>query len=166
MHPQPCVWQISDTIDEALGLIRSIGEIANLFSLFDANADLFLRWKALNEAKRKSEFGPAQVRKQLDKQNLITPMDTERYRQLCETSIHPTPHAEPQTFDRGHPPTMGGYFQSNGLAQAVFELSIQISAIAICTPGVVDLKSTAKGNVKSAGSRLANSIPGVKYEEA
>jgi hypothetical protein len=51
--------------DEALLIVRSAGEIANLFTLFSANSPSFSEWKTLPEKQRKSNFGPGTVRRKL-----------------------------------------------------------------------------------------------------
>jgi hypothetical protein len=48
--------------DEALVLIRGIGEIANLVWLFDADSTALDRWKAADRRERLNKFGPGKVR--------------------------------------------------------------------------------------------------------
>ena len=49
--------------DESLSLTRSIGEIANLFSLFVADPPSLPSWKSATKQERLKAFGPAAIRR-------------------------------------------------------------------------------------------------------
>jgi hypothetical protein len=143
--------------DEAMILIRSLGEMTNLLSLFAANPSEFTRWQNLSYRDRRREFDPAPTRKRLTQDNVQVWMDDGRYSELCEKSVHAVPSINPQVFDRSHRPNSGGCFQPNGLAQCVFELAVQVSGILIAAS---TLKRDAK-HLATAGEALLRSVPGV-----
>jgi hypothetical protein len=52
--------------DEALPLIRTIAEIANLLALFQLEPSSLSDWKSLPEQQRKQQFSPVRVRIRLE----------------------------------------------------------------------------------------------------
>ncbi len=81
--------------DECLNLCRSIGEIANLLSLFDSEPTEFKKWVDASKGQRISNFGPAAVRKKLLDKNGHLPISQEWYSELCESVTHPNPEMVP-----------------------------------------------------------------------
>lgn len=100
--------------DEALGMVRQIGETANLLCLFAQSPELHERWKIASEKESRTEFRPVKVRLRLEKLRLPLPMDEETYRLLSKQSVHVNPQTSPQSHNILGRPMLGGYFQEAG----------------------------------------------------
>ena len=109
--------------DESFGLIRQIGENANLFCLFLQSPKAYAKWRTADERQRQNEFRPVAVRLQLEKLDLPMPMDQDLYRLLSGLSVHLSPDTRPQLHNPFGQPTMGGYFQSMGVIVALNHLA-------------------------------------------
>ena len=68
--------------DEALVLCRSIGETANLFQLFTANAESLNDWKASSQQRIRREFSAMKVRLQLERLSIPPIVGKEQYKVL------------------------------------------------------------------------------------
>lgn len=109
--------------DEAFGLVRQIGETANLLSLFMQSAESYERWKGASEDVIRNDFSPGKVRHKLEALPLPLPMDRETYGLLSTQSIHVNPHTSPQSHNPFSLPTLGGYFQEAGALVALNHLA-------------------------------------------
>jgi len=135
--------------DEAVTLIRGVGEVANLFWLFERDQTQLASWKAADRKARLSNFGPVHVRRALEAMGVPSPIDDDRYRALCEVGTHPVPAFKPGHYSGGGPPVLGMYFQFAGYAMCLNELGY---AIAVCVPviSLVDIDTKLKKQVKDA----------------
>jgi hypothetical protein len=97
--------------DEALNLVRGIGEIANLVALSATEPSAIKEWLAADDKTRRNKFSPARVRERLSKA-LVAPMiaDQDWYSHLCEKYTHVTPDTKPN-FHNDERPRCGGFFQ-------------------------------------------------------
>ena len=100
--------------DEALGLVRQIGETANLTCLFVQSAEAREEWKSASEEAARTEFSPVKVRLRLEDLPLPLPMDQDTYRLLSSQSVHVNPDTSPQSHNPFSMPTLDGYFQEAG----------------------------------------------------
>ena len=100
--------------DEALILIRSIGEIANLFYLFALELSEKEDWLNCDRKNRLKAFGPGKVRAAIAQRGKSPPISNELYSLLCEISTHPAPSLTPQSFNPVGRATVGGRFQEAG----------------------------------------------------
>ncbi len=100
--------------DEALGLVRQIGETANITCLFVQSAEAREEWKGAPEEAERTEFSPVKVRLRLEDLPLPLPMDQDTYRLLSSQSVHVNPDTSPQSHNPFNLPTLGGYFQEAG----------------------------------------------------
>ena len=100
--------------DEALGLIRQIGETTNLLCLFMQSPELNEKWKDASEKEVRQEFSPVKVRLKLEELPLPLPMDYDTYKLLSGQSVHVNPSTTPQSHNPFNLPTIGGYFQEAG----------------------------------------------------
>jgi hypothetical protein len=117
--------------DEALSLVRSLGEIANLLGLFFWDQNALEEWKRSDRKYRRDHFGPAKVRDRYEKLCPELPMGDESYRVLCELSTHPVPHMLPQKFNQiDHPMTGGLFMQAAGLLVVLNETAGILACIA------------------------------------
>lgn len=118
--------------DEALSLMRSIGEISNLISLSVVDKQAIQSWLTLDEKGRIARFSPSAVRKMIEAQpggkNLMY-ADRDWYSRFCETYTHVTPHTKPNAHDPGS--KVGGLFQASGLESCLQELSSVLGFVAL-----------------------------------
>lgn len=115
--------------DEALTLVRSLGEIANLLSLFFFDKTSLEKWKKSDRQYRHEHFGPGKVRKRLGKD---LPMDGKRYGLLCELSTHPVPELLPQVFNQHGKSMVGGIIvQEAGFLVVLNETTVLIASVVL-----------------------------------
>ncbi len=69
--------------DQALSGARTLGEIANLFALFVADAKQLETWKTIDEKQRRREFSAVRVRLTLEQSNAPIPMRLDMARCLA-----------------------------------------------------------------------------------
>ena len=100
--------------DEALGLIRQIGETTNLLCLFMQSSELQEKWKDASAEVIRQEFSPVKVRLKLEELPLPLPMDYDTYKLLSGQSVHANPSTTPQSHNPFNLPTLGSYFQEAG----------------------------------------------------
>lgn len=116
--------------DEALNIVRSIGEMANLFMLFALDANSVEEWRKSDRAYRLKHLSPAKIRERIVVAGEKPAMDEETYRNLCEISTHPVPELRPQQFNHaGRSMTAGVYFQNAGFLVVLNELANAISLL-------------------------------------
>lgn len=155
--------------DEALMVVRGMGEIANLLWLFHEDRAELIAWKAADRKTRLNRFGPGAVRGRLAKfSNLGSPIDDERYAALCEVATHPTPSLAPGHFSGTGRPVLGVILQEVGVFVCVNELAYAIAMAAIPVSVLLDASADIKGEVKSQGMLLLKAIGSftvLNYEE-
>jgi hypothetical protein len=118
--------------DEALNLVRSLGEIANLVILSMAPGNMIQQWIKADRKTRIREFGPAKVREKLKKAGLQDVMVGEDwYQEYCEKFTHPTPQTNPNMHNDLNRGVVGAVFQEDGLTRGLNELAGVLGAIAI-----------------------------------
>jgi hypothetical protein len=116
--------------DEALILVRSVGEIANLFALFIEVPGAVDEWRNSDRIYRLKHFSPAQVRKRISAVGGTIVMDESKYASLCEISTHPVPNLRPQRFNHAGKSMTGGIiFQGAGFLVALNELAMPASLL-------------------------------------
>ncbi len=146
--------------DEALGLVRQIGETANLLSLFMQSEESYRQWKGGSEDVVRNDFSPGMVRKKLEELPLPLPMDRETYGLLSAQSIHVNPATSPQSHNPFSLPTLGGYFQEAGALLALNHLGGMVGwmlwlAVALAKP------PTDRKVIVDASVSLLRSIGGI-----
>jgi hypothetical protein len=155
--------------DEALMLIRGMGEIANLLWLFYEDRGELAAWKAADKKTRLNSFGPAAVRRRLETlSSLGPPSDAERYGALCEIATHPTPGLAPGHYSGSGRPVLGVILQEVGVFVCVNELAYTVAMASIPIAVLVDASDEIKGEVKEQSVRLLEGIGSfnvLNYEE-
>jgi len=145
--------------DESLMLVRGIGEIANLLSLFHANDRDFHDWKTADRGTRLNRFGPAAVRKKLNQLDGIgAPIDDERYKCLCEVGTHPVPGFKPGHYSGGGRPVLGVLLQPVGVYVAVTELSFAVAMSALPLSKLLGLKEEQRLDLGRSSLNLVRSL--------
>ncbi|MCY4393235.1 MAG: hypothetical protein OXE43_14500 [Chloroflexi bacterium] len=112
--------------DEALGLVRQVGETSNLIALFVQSADLHAKWRSAGDADRRREFSPVNVRKGLQSLEFPLPIDSEMYGLLSGRAVHPHSEHAPQSHNVDGRPTQGAVFQEAGALVVLNELAGQV----------------------------------------
>ena len=118
--------------DEALMLIRGIGEMANLLWLFAGDPSAVKTWRVATAKERQSQFSPFAVRLRLETISKIgPPIDKERYSKLCEVGTHPMPDFAPGHFTGTGRPILGCVLQPAGVYVSMTELGYAVSMCAV-----------------------------------
>lgn len=121
--------------DEALNLIRGIGEICNLISLSVVDKNALREWLSLDQKKRRNKFSPAEVRRILKKKGMLPIYaDDDWYSNLCEEYTHVHPGTRPNMHNDVAVPTVGSLYQASGLEKSIGELAtgLGFTAMLIC----------------------------------
>jgi hypothetical protein len=144
--------------DEALLLCRSIGEIANLMTLFVSDRKSFDAWKLASRKERLREWAPGHVRGKLKDAYGEPPISDERYRLLSELAAHVHPQTTPQAYNIMHVPSAGAAFQPVGLLICLNELAVGLSLCMTFGAMLIDLKQPIRSRIMAAGKHLAEQI--------
>jgi hypothetical protein len=154
--------------DESLVLTRGIGEIANLFALFETQTE-FDEWKTLGRRERMTRFGPKAVRDRIRSATGRNPfIDDDRYRKLCEVGTHPVPGVAPGHFTGSGTPILGGIVQLAGLQVALTELGFAVAMAAIPVPKLITSNSDHGVALRKEALQLLRSLGSttiMNYEE-
>lgn len=109
--------------DEALSMIRSIGEISNLLSLSISDKDAIREWISSDEKTRRKKFSPVQVRKRIEENGGAMLANQNWYSTLSNDYIHPTPNTKPNMHNKENTPVAGGVIQEQGVHGAIRNLA-------------------------------------------
>jgi hypothetical protein len=108
--------------DEALGLVRSLGELTNLIGLSATDRKAFQEWLDSDRKTRMTKFGPAKVRIMLERVNSPFVYATKAwYGELSESYIHISPQTQPNAHSGLR--IVGGIYQTDGAVKAIKELA-------------------------------------------
>lgn len=151
--------------DESLGLIRQIGELANLLWLFMNSDESLLGWLNAGEQDRRRSFTAVKVREKLESLEVHVPMGQELYGKLSGVSVHANPDTSPQNHNIPAIPTMGGYFQEVGALTTLNHLSVLVAFVLWF--GSTLLRQPTDRSVALESSReLVRSVGGIDIERA
>ncbi len=117
--------------DEALNLIRSIGEISNLLSLSIADKEAIAERLSSDQRTRIKKFGPASVRQMLENSGGFIIADKDWYAEFCEKYTHVTPGTRPNLHNETGVPVAGGVVQERGIEASLGELSTILGSTAM-----------------------------------
>jgi hypothetical protein len=121
---------MSGLYDEALSLVRGLGEISNLIALSGVDPGVAREWIRSDKKARMKKFGPAEVRRRLEK---IAPdlmfANKDWYGDLSERFTHPSPGMQPGRYGEGG--IIGGSFQKAGLEEAIGETARTLCVLAL-----------------------------------
>jgi len=115
--------------DEAISLVRSVGEIANLLNLFWADKRNIRAWLDSSQTERRDKFAPYRVRKELESLKHLIPFNDAHYKRLCELAVHPTPETRPNAYHDRQRPALGGYFQPEGFSSVFWEMCWALAVV-------------------------------------
>lgn len=108
--------------DEALSLIRSMGEISNIILLSVVDKEAHERWMQADKRTRLREFSPLKVRLLLEAKNEPMYADKDWYSSLCEDYTHFHSRTIPNNHDEKSG-NIGGVVQDEGMKKAIYELT-------------------------------------------
>jgi hypothetical protein len=148
--------------DEALSLIRTVAEIANLFALFQLEPSSLSEWKTLPEQQRKQQFSPVRVRIRLEPIAKGAHIDEVDYRLLSGRSTHANPGTRPQSYNVFNVPSAGALLQQEGLIICLNELGNSLVLIMLFGTQLLTYKRPLTLRLLKAGRKLAEQIGGAR----
>ncbi len=154
--------------DESLMLTRGIGEIANLLWLFGHDPVALPAWQRATPRERLQDFRPQSVRRRLESQGGLVPIDQERYQRLCEIGTHPTPGFAPGHYSGTGRPVLGVLLQPVGVYVAVTELCYSTAMSAHSATGLLGLGDEQRNQLAREAIGLIRSLGAftvLNYEE-
>jgi hypothetical protein len=130
--------------DEALSIIRSLGEIVNLMAMFVCNVSEFERWKAVDEKTRRREFSPVKVRLWLEKNNGPLVINQNLYGFLSSYSTHASPDVLPQNHNKHNKAIIGPIFQEAGLLLCLNELARSMAFVGVFSTKLIGVPNEVR----------------------
>jgi hypothetical protein len=116
--------------DEALTLVRGLGELTNLVALTALDSKEAQEWINADRGKRIHDFGPAAVRKRLRKVSARhVCMDDEWYAKLSEEYAHVTPQTQPNLH--GDRAFVGMRYEEKGCKETIVSLLRIVTALCV-----------------------------------
>ena len=116
--------------DEALNLIRGVGEAGNLIALSVVDKDALEQWLTSDKKTRKNKFSPFEVRKALEKlEPRLLLADADWYTRFCEAYTHVTPQTRPNAHAADGQAHVGGCYQADGLRNTLGELATTLGSV-------------------------------------
>ena len=143
--------------DQALALIRPIGETANLIYLFTESKESRDKWLNASEAKRRQGFAYGPVLRRLKALTLPLPMDKDLYGLLSGKYTHVERGTPPQLHNPIGLSTVGGYFQKVGALVALNHLGEMVGWV-LCFGAILVKPPTDQKGALSASVELLSSI--------
>ena len=118
--------------DEALNLIRSIGEISNLIALSVVDKEALKEWLSSDKKTRLRKFSPGEIRKTLKRHEPSLVLATDDwYARFCESYTHVTPQTKPNMHNARSEAYVGGVYQAAGIKSALDELATFLASVAM-----------------------------------
>jgi hypothetical protein len=151
--------------DEALALIRTIAEIANLLALFQLEPSSLSDWKDLPEQQRKQQFSPARVRIRLERIAQGAYVDEIDYRVLSGRSTHANPSTRPQSYNVFNISSAGPLLQQEGLVICLNELAASLVLTMLFGTQLFAYKRPLTLRLLRAGRKLAEHVGGARLSE-
>ncbi len=150
--------------DESLLLIRALGEIVNLLTLFATDGSVFEKWRSADEETQRRDFSPVKVRLSLEKGNIPIPMDQDRYKFLCGLTAHPTPATKPGMHNPSGLAMLGGHVQIAGVVVVLNELAHVLGCATISAASLLQLPIETKLRIRAEGANLLSSAGPINSE--
>ena len=148
--------------DQSLSLARTIGEIANLLSLFQLDNNSLENWKIATEKIRKSEYSAFKVRMKIEELDGVTPIDQNRYGLLSIYSIHASPDTLPQAHNAHGQPITFPKYQPAGFITCLNEISLPIAFSTLFSGVLLDYPQEPKQIFMDISRSLITSIGGIQ----
>ncbi len=140
--------------DESLLLIRALGEVTNLLTLFATNKSAWENWRVADDEAQRRDFSPVKVRIALESGQIPIPMDQSRYKQLCGLTAHPTPSTKPGMHNPSGRSVLGGHVQIAGVVVVLNELARVLGCAAVAAASFLEFPPEPKLQMRSEGADL------------
>jgi hypothetical protein len=150
--------------DQALSLARTLGETANLLSLFCLDANTLADWKRSSEKERKKRFSAVRVRLAIEALAGDLPVDEDRYGRLSRLSIHQSPDALPQAHGPHGQAITFSVYQPAGFLLSLNEIALPVAFIAVFSPSLLKLDKNHRKTFHKIGRELVKAMGGVNIE--
>ena len=147
--------------DEALSMIRSLGEIANLMAMFVSDMSRFERWKMLDEKARRRDFSAVKVRLWLEQNGGPLVVDEKRYGILSTYSIHANPDTLPQDHGPHGKAMIGPFYQEAGFLLCLNELARPMAFIGVFSTKLIGVPDEIRDVAHRVGRVLLEHIGGI-----
>ncbi len=147
--------------DEALSLIRSIDEAANLLLLFAKDEPSFEKWRQSTKKERDKNFRPVHVREKMEEIKMPLMIDNDRYSKLCEIAVHVTPSIRPNGHNVLGIPTSGGYEQDEGILLVLNELAIATAHATLPVGKLLGYDEPRRDEFRNACAELLSNVGGI-----
>lgn len=145
--------------DDALIVVRSLGEITNLFSLFSLVPESVDEWKNSDRQYRLDKLSPSKIRKRIESLGKGPSITAEKYAALCELSTHPVPNLRLQKFNHaGRSLTGGVIFQEAGFLVILNELASALLILVLLAGKVCGVPKEKFAEIKEACASCARSL--------
>ncbi len=151
--------------DEALSMVRTIGEMANLLQLFALSSQDFSEWKNSSKSDRISRYGPASVRRRLETLGEPARLDRDWYSSLCEWSAHPTPKTKPNAFNPYGIPVGAPRVQDVGILVCINELGRALCYVVVPAVSLIPLERGQRLAALKESRSLAENLGGVLLDQ-
>jgi len=151
--------------DEALIIVRSMGEICNLLVLFSLSPEAMEEWKTSDRAYRMTNLSPSKVRRRIEAMGGVTAITATKYAALCEVSTHPVPDLRPQRFNHaGKSMTGGMYVQDAGILVVLNEMALALAQLVIAAAKVCKVPREPFKQIQEVCVLCLKSVGGVDLE--
>jgi hypothetical protein len=150
----------SGQYDEALALIRVVGEITNLMALFTAEPASFEDWKTMSEKDRRKAFAPYKVRERVAATQIPLVVEDERYG-LLSSQIHVSPEGKPQSHSDDNRPRTVPRLQDTGLFKFVNELARCVALLPVFATQLIKCPNDIRGKIRKHARELAKNVGSV-----
>lgn len=150
--------------DEALSVIRSLGEIANLMAMFVAAESEFERWKTLDEKTRRRDYSPVKVRLWLEQHGRVLVIAEKRYAILSSYSVHASPDSLPQAHGQHGNAIVGPIYQEAGFLLCLNELARPMAFIGVFSAKLIGVTDEIRNAANGISRMLAENIGGISAD--
>lgn len=151
--------------DQALSGARTLGEIANLLSLFVADLSQLEIWKTADEKQRRREFSVVKVRLALERLDAPAPVEEKRYAMLSGYSIHADPNSMPQAHNHVGRAVTAPMYQEGGLFLSLNEIALLVAFAAVFVPHLLKYDDGRKSVFQDSAKVLIEGFGGVNVME-
>jgi hypothetical protein len=151
--------------DEALIIVRSLGEITNLFSMFFLMPETIEEWKKSDRKYRLNELTPGKIRKRIEAFGKTPAIGFERYVALCEVGTHPVPDLRPQKFNHAGKSLTGGFaLQEAGVLVVLNEMAYALPLLVVLAAAVCKVPKEAVSKIKEVSLKCLKAGGGIDLQ--
>ena len=140
--------------DESLLLVRALGEVTNLLTLFATNAAALGDWRAADEKMQRRDFSPVKVRLSLENARVPIPMEHSRYELLSGLTAHPTLLTKPGMHNPSGRSVLGGHVQIAGVVVVLNELAHILGCAGVAAASLLELPTEPRLRMRTEGGNL------------